>query len=162
MLFRSRAVGANAKRKTDAHFSHQTHSLLPGFLISQTLGFWSALRLFGQIFKPSMSPATSTSLQHMHKDSQLLIEHHGEFDGGLQIGFTKDEMVDRVEALLKSMGFVKDFAPLIYVVSHGSSSVNNPHFSAYDCGACCGRPGSVNARVVCHMANDPEIGRAHV
>ena len=152
-----RAVGANAKRKTDAHFSHQTHSLLPGFLISQTLGFWSALRLFGQVFKPSMSPATSTSLQHMHKDSQLSIEHHGEFDGGLQIGFTKAEMVDRVEALLKSMGFVKDFAPLIYVVSHGSSSVNNPHFSAYDCGACCGRPGSVNARVVCHMANDPEV-----
>ena len=66
----------------------------------------------------------------MHKDSQLSIEHHGEFDGDLQIGFTKAEMVDRVEALLKSMGFVKDFAPLIYVVSHGSSSVNNPAASA--------------------------------
>jgi uncharacterized protein YbcC (UPF0753/DUF2309 family) len=152
-----KAVGANSKRKTDAHFSHQTHSLLPGFLISQTLGFWSALKLFGQIFKPTMSPATSTSLQHMHKESQLSIEHNGDFDGNLQIGFTKLEMADRVEALLKSMGFVKDFASLVYVVSHGSSSVNNPHFSAYDCGACCGRPGSVNARVICHMANDSEV-----
>jgi uncharacterized protein YbcC (UPF0753/DUF2309 family) len=104
-----------------------------------------------------MSPATSTSLQHMHKESQLSIEHNGDFDGNLQIGFTKLEMADRVDALLKSMGFVKDFASLVYVVSHGSSSVNNPHFSAYDCGACCGRPGSVNARVICHMANDSEV-----
>lgn len=152
-----KAVGANTKRKTDAHFSHQTHSLFPGFLISQTLGFWSAIKLFAQIFKPSMSPATSTSLQHMHKESSLSIEHKGDFDGSLQIGFTKVEMADRVEALLKSMGLIKDFASLIYVVSHGSSSVNNPHFSAYDCGACCGRPGSVNARVICHMANHNEV-----
>jgi len=152
-----KAVGANAKRKTDAHFSHQSHSLLSGFLISQTLGFWSAIKLFAQIFKPSMSPATSSSLQHMQKESLLSIEHKGDFDGNLQIGFTKAEMADRVEALLKSMGLIKDFAPLIYVVSHGSSSVNNPHFSAYDCGACCGRPGSVNARVICHMANDSAV-----
>lgn len=152
-----KAKGANTKRKTDAHFSHKSHSLLPGFLITQTLGFWSALRLFAQIFKPSMSPATSTSLQHMHKESALSIDHLGEFEGNLQVGFTKIEMADRVEALLKSMGLVDDFAPLIYVVSHGSSSVNNPHFSAYDCGACCGRPGSVNARVICHMANDKEV-----
>jgi uncharacterized protein YbcC (UPF0753/DUF2309 family) len=152
-----KANGANSKRKTDAHFSHKSHSLLPGFLITQTLGFWSAMKLFAQIFKPSMSPATSTSLQHMHKESALSIEHKGEFDGDLQVGFTKAEMADRVEALLKSMGLVRDFAPLIYMVSHGSSSVNNPHFSAYDCGACCGRPGSVNARVVCHMANDKEV-----
>lgn len=152
-----KAVGANTKRKTDAHFSHQTHSLFPGFLISQTLGFWSAIKLFAQIFKPSMSPATSTSLQHMHKESVLSIEHKGDFDGNLQIGFTKTEMTDRVEALLKSMGLIKDFASLVYVVSHGSSSVNNPHFSAYDCGACCGRPGSVNARVICFMANDLEV-----
>lgn len=152
-----KAIGSSGKRKTDAHFNPLTHSLIPGFLISQSLGFWSALKLFVQIFKPSMSPATSTSLQHMHKESVLSVEHRGEFEDGLQIGYTKSEMADRVEALLKSIGLVKDFAPLIYMVSHGSSSVNNPHFSAYDCGACSGRPGSVNARVVCEMANDSTV-----
>ena len=76
---------------------------------------------------------------------------------GLQVGFTKTEMANRVEALLKSIGLVENFASLVYVVSHGSSSVNNPHYAAYDCGACSGRAGSVNSRVLCHMANDPEV-----
>ena len=149
-----KAFGVNEKRKKDAHFHKQTHSLLPGFLISQTLGFWSAVKLFYQIFKPTMSPATSTSLQHMHKESQLTVHHKGEFEDGLQVGYTQAEMANLVEATLKSIGLIKDFAPFVYLVSHGSSSVNNPHFSAYDCGACCGRPGSVNARVFCAMVND--------
>ena len=152
-----KAIGSSDKRKKEVHFHPWTHALIPGFLITHSLGFWSALKLFVQIFRPSMSPATSTSLQHMHKESILSVEHKGEFDGSLQVGYTKVEMADRVEALLKSIGLVRDFAPLIYMVSHGSSSVNNPHFSAYDCGACSGRPGSVNARVICEMANDSEV-----
>ncbi|HEY5825217.1 MAG TPA: putative inorganic carbon transporter subunit DabA, partial [Cyclobacteriaceae bacterium] len=78
-------------------------------------------------------------------------------ENNLQIGFTIEEMATRVESLLKSIGLVKDFAPIVYVVGHGSSSVNNPHYAAYDCGACSGRAGSVNSRSVCFMANHPEV-----
>jgi len=74
-------------------------------------------------------------------------------ENGLQVGFTVEEMANRMEALLKSIGLVKNFASIVYVVGHGASSVNNPHYTAYDCGACSGRPGSVNSRVFCFMAN---------
>jgi uncharacterized protein YbcC (UPF0753/DUF2309 family) len=147
------------KRQKDVHFTKQTHTLFRGWLISQTLGFWSAFKLFINIFRPSMSPATATSFRHMDKSSTLTVENKNPDDkeNNLQIGFTINEMTDRVESLLKSIGLIDNFAPLVYVIGHGSSSVNNPHYAAYDCGACSGRPGSVNARVVCFMANHPAV-----
>lgn len=152
-------TGGKSKREKDLHFTKQTHSLFRGWLITQTLGFWSAVKLFINIFKPSISPATATSFRHMDKFSNLTIEntHTEHRENDLQVGFTISEMTDRVEGLLKSIGLVDHFAPVVYVIGHGSSSVNNPHFAAYDCGACSGRPGSVNARVICHMANHTTV-----
>lgn len=152
-------VGKKGKRKKDVHFAKHTHSLFRGWLISQTLGFWSAFRLFLHIFRPSLSPATAHSFDHMDKVARLTIENKdpNHQENGLQIGFTIEEMAQRVETLLRSIGLLQHFAPIVYVVGHGSSSVNNPHYAAYDCGACSGRPGSVNARVFSFMANHPRV-----
>lgn len=152
-------IGTKEKRAKDVHFTKHTHSLFRGWLITQTLGFWSAIKLFVNIFRPTASPATASSFKHMDKYAQLTIENKNPEDkeNDLQIGFTVDEMTLRVEGLLKSIGLVKDFAPIVYVVGHGSSSVNNPHYAAYDCGACSGRAGSVNSRVICAMANNPSV-----
>ncbi|AYB34281.1 YbcC family protein [Chryseolinea soli] len=152
-------VGSKSKRQKDAHFSKHSHNFYSGWLISQTLGFWSAFKLFVNIFRPSMSPATASSFRHMDKMSRLTIENKGldHRENDLQIGFTIEEMTNRLEGMLKSIGLVKDFAPVVYVIGHGSSSINNPHYAAYDCGACSGRAGSVNARVICAMANKPEV-----
>lgn len=148
-----------AKREQDIHFTKHAHSFHGGWLIAQTLGFWSAFRLFLNVFKPSMSPATASSFKHMDKQSRLTIEnsdpHHHEL--GLQVGFTIEEMAVRVENVLRSIGLVKNFAPLVYIIGHGASSVNNPHYAAYDCGACSGRAGSVNARVFSFMANHTKV-----
>ncbi len=147
------------KREQDIHFTKHAHSFHGGWLIAQTLGFWSAFRLFLNVFKPSMSPATASSFKHMDKQSRLTIEnsdtHHHEL--GLQVGFTIEEMAIRVENVLRSIGLIKNFAPLVYIIGHGASSVNNPHYAAYDCGACSGRAGSVNARVFSFMANHPKV-----
>jgi uncharacterized protein YbcC (UPF0753/DUF2309 family) len=151
-------LGTTSKRETDIHLTKQSNSLFRGLIISQILGFWAAFRLFINIFKPSMSPATASSFRHMDRYSKLTIDNTSDKkEKGLQVGFTHEEMAQRVESLLRSIGLVKDFSSIIYVVGHGSSSVNNPHYAAYDCGACCGRPGSVNARVICYMANNPAV-----
>lgn len=152
-------TGSNKKRGKDIHFTKKSHTLYTGWLISQTLGFWAAAKLFFQIFRPTMSPASASSFQHMDQFAGLTIEnHHPEHrEGQLQVGFSIDEMTIRVNNVLHSIGLVADFSPLVYVVGHGASSVNNPHFAAYDCGACSGRAGSVNARAFSFMANHPEV-----
>ena len=106
-----------------------------------------------------MSPAISNAFAHMNEQGKLTIENKNPDDreNGLQIGFTIDEMTMRVENLLRGIGLTNNFASLIYVVAHGSSSANNPHHGAHDCGACSGRPGSVNSRVFAAMANHPEV-----
>jgi len=151
--FLIKETDATQVHKRDLHFHHQTHSLLFGWLISQSLGFWSAMKLFVSIFRPTMSPATASSLKHMDEFSALSIEFKGETENGLQVGYKVEEMADRIETLLRSIGLVENFAPIVYLIGHGSSSVNNPHYAAYDCGACSGRPGSVNARVMSFIGN---------
>jgi uncharacterized protein YbcC (UPF0753/DUF2309 family) len=75
----------------------------------------------------------------------------------LMPGYTQDEMATRVINVLRGIGLVSDFAQLVMFVGHGSSSRNNPLRSAYDCGACGGRPGRINARAFCIMANDRQV-----
>lgn len=152
-------LGAERKNGRNLHFTRQTHGLLSGWLITHTIGFWSALELLGNVFHPSTKPSKALSAQHMSPVSKLTVEHtHGSEDG-LQVGFTVEEMTGIVQDVLHSIGLVRGIAPLVYIVGHGSSSVNNTHYAGYDCGACSGRPGSVNARAFAIMANHAEVRR---
>jgi len=74
-----------------------------------------------------------------------------------QLGFTDKEQADRVENFLRTVGLNKPLAPFVVMMGHGSSSSNNPHLAAYDCGACSGRHGGPNARIFARIANRPEI-----
>jgi uncharacterized protein YbcC (UPF0753/DUF2309 family) len=152
-------IGVRKKLEKDIHFSKHSHSFIFGWFITQSIGFWSAFKLFINIFKPQMNPATASSLKHMDKLSKLTIENKNEskMEDGLQVGFTIDEMTLRTENVLRSIGLTSNFAPIVYVVGHGASSNNNPHYAAYDCGACSGRAGSVNARALSYMANHPVV-----
>ncbi len=136
-------------------FAKHSHRLVRGFFLSYLLAIPALGRLITNLVKPTMGPAIADAFAHMDSNAELTILHTGEHDKekGLQIGFTVEEMAERVEKLLRCIGLVKDFAPIVYVIGHGSSSANNPHHGAHDCGACSGRPGLVNARVFAHMAN---------
>jgi len=158
-IFLVKEIIEDKKQSTDFHFHKRAHGLIFGWLITHTIGFWSALKLVGSILKPIQNTAAVSAARHMHSGSELTYENvNGErTEDGLQIGFTIKEMADRLEGLLKSIGLVEHFAPIIYIVGHGSSSSNNTHYAGYDCGACSGRPGSVNARVISKIGNHPKV-----
>jgi len=155
-------VDRKEKFKTDIHFNNNTHSFLVGFVVSQTLGFWSSLKLLLNIFNPKESVGQyDASKDHMDYNSTLIYENlKNEKEDGLNIGFTLLEMKEMIKEELLNTGLTKDFASLIYFFGHGGSSTNNPYFAGYNCGACSGRPSTVNARLFATMANREDVRKS--
>ncbi len=77
--------------------------------------------------------------------------------GSRETGFDDKLRVDMAEAALTAMSLTHDFARLVVIVGHGSTTVNNPHAAGLDCGACGGHTGEANARVAAAIMNDAAV-----
>lgn len=58
---------------------------------------------------------------------------------------------------LRMMGLTSHFAPVVVFCGHGSATQNNAYATALDCGACGGRHGASNARILAAILNNPEV-----
>jgi uncharacterized protein YbcC (UPF0753/DUF2309 family) len=77
--------------------------------------------------------------------------------GGRMTGLNAQARLTQAEAVLRGMSLTKDFARLVLLAGHGSSTANNPHASGLDCGACGGHTGEANARLAADILNDPAV-----
>jgi hypothetical protein len=141
-----------------------SRTLVRGWISTSVLGLLSAVPLVGNLLAPrqyarlrewlnkAFLPEPRTELTLMRDTAQAR-----DAVSGLLKGFAAAEKADRVAAVLGPAGLRDGFARLVVVLGHGSSSLNNPHESAHDCGACGGRRGGPNARLFAAMANRPEV-----
>ena len=72
-------------------------------------------------------------------------------------GLTPEQRLAMAEAVLRAMSLSNVSAKIVLLAGHGSSTVNNPHASGLDCGACGGHTGEANARVAAAVMNDPVV-----
>ncbi|XZE35940.1 DUF2309 domain-containing protein [Pirellulaceae bacterium SH501] len=159
----------NEARRVLGKASHQIHlgsrSMLAGTLTAFA-GSIASIPMVARVLAPRLTSKAKEFVGQVVKGSKsttLCLERLPEdasngISSSLHQGFTLAEMTDIVERLLGDIG-LRTFAPLIVVMGHGSSSLNNPHESAYNCGACGGGRGGPNARAFAQMANDPRVRR---
>jgi uncharacterized protein YbcC (UPF0753/DUF2309 family) len=135
-------------------------TMFRGTLVTAGLGALATIPLVLRVLFPRIAGRIrDETLELVHAPAgRLALDRRDEAPVlGRVSGFTKDEMADRVARLAGDLGIGQRLAPLVLVLGHGSSSLNNPHESAYDCGACGGSKGGPNARAIAQMANDPEV-----
>ncbi|MBP3955794.1 DUF2309 domain-containing protein [Gemmata sp. G18] len=149
--------------------AHQAHigsrSLALGTVLAGALGFLASIPLVARTLFPRLTARARNRFGRIvapTSRTRLVLEREmgctpGPTNGSL--GFTLDELVASAERLLRDLGLTGNFARLVFTVGHGSSSMNNPHRSAYDCGACGGSPGAPNGRGAAQVLNDPRVRR---
>lgn len=144
------------------HMEAGSNSLLRGWLLSYVLGFGAALRLAANVLRPSLAPVAIAPLSTVNRQARFKLVREGDARSpdGLLLGYSPDELAERIVTVLRSMGADRDWPELVVLFGHGASSVNNPYFAAYNCGACSGRVGAPNARAFAKAANHPDVRAA--
>jgi uncharacterized protein YbcC (UPF0753/DUF2309 family) len=146
--------------------SHKVHvgsrGFLSGALLTAVLGVLATVPLVFRTLFPRVAARLRhrlASVVHSLPRTRLRLERTEREPGPLngQLGYSLDEMIDIAERQLRDIGLTRNFAPLVLLVGHGSHSMNNPHESAHDCGACGGAVGGPNARAIAQILNDPRV-----
>lgn len=140
---------------SDLSSYYLSRTLFRGFFSTLILGVVSIIPMFLQVFFPEKAKKFREMFYRWLNpipETEIVIEQKQAGQG-----YTRVEMARIVEAVVNICGLKNEFAPLVVVMAHGSSSNNNPFKQAYGCGACGGNAGIPNSRAFAKMANDPEV-----
>lgn len=158
---RQRAETRRVLGTASHHWHVQSRSFLGGMLTA-VFGSLASAPLIARILLPRLTSRLRRAwgaLVDPPPITELLLSRCADLPGPEDdhLGYCLDEMVDVVERVLRDVGLTRDFSRLVIILGHGSASLNNPHESAYNCGACSGGLGGPNARAFVQMANDPTV-----
>ena len=139
-----------------------SRNLASGALLTASLGVLASIPLVARVLFPRWTAWFSKQARDFVAPpvvTRQRLERQTEQPGkeNESLGYSLAEMADIGEKMLRDIGLTKNFARLVIFLGHGSFCLNNPHKSAYDCGACSGSPGGPNARALATFLNDPRV-----
>jgi uncharacterized protein YbcC (UPF0753/DUF2309 family) len=146
-----------------SHYLHLgSRAFAVGALLSAAVGMLASIPLIARVFAPRWTSRLRQRLGRVLQTpprTRLQLERGDESAGHTNgpVGFTLEEMTSIGDHVLRDIGLTKYFSRLVLILGHGSTSLNNPHESAHDCGACGGARGGPNARAIAQILNDPRI-----
>jgi len=144
-------AGMQVLAAADAGFARARKGSVSHFLLAEAGGFAAGpialartlapvqARAVGEGIRRALAPPATTVVAADHSEN----------------GMSDEEQALFAEAFLATMGLTDGFAPLVVLCGHGSTTENNPHASALDCGACSGNRGGSSARAAAAILNRP-------
>lgn len=125
------------------------YNFITPFILVEALGLisglWMAIR--------TLAPLFASKLQ----DYMMSFIRPSVFVTPSLTNISISEQCVYAENFLKMIGLTENFSPLVILCGHGSSTQNNAYATALDCGACGGRHGGSNARVLASILNSEEV-----
>ena len=158
---RRRSETRRAIGKT-SHWLHALSRSVIGGALTALFGSLASIPLVARVLFPRLTARIRRLLGSFVQPPRLTRQsiertepNPGPDNGNL--GYSIHEMVAIGARVLQDIGLTSRFARLVILTGHGSSSLNNPHESAYDCGACGGARGGPNARALAAILSDPRV-----
>lgn len=122
------------------------------FSLVEIMGFFSGVWMALRSFFPRLSTSIGSKIKSIVNPDYRV---RPDIDS---IPF--DQQIAYAASALKMIGLIDNFAPLIVFCGHGSQTQNNAYATALDCGACGGRHGASNARILADILNKTSIREA--
>lgn len=146
------------RRRALKAWKYFKQSAVSSFSFVETMGFSYVVKLVTDGF------ALTRTVPHpkiQGLDSDIISRRQPEVQSGMigdrHSGIELEERITLAENALKAMSLQAPYAPFVLLVGHGSTTVNNPHASGLDCGACGGHTGEANARVAAAVLNNAQV-----
>lgn len=137
------------------HYSHSSfiRSAAAGFLLAP----WKTLEFKLHLYAPRLKRKISNQLTFSKLKDIHILNDVTQYESSFIMGYKPEDLALKVAGILKGSGLVTNFGKYVYMIGHGHDSFNNPHVSAYRCGACSGANAYPNAKVFAKAANNEKI-----
>lgn len=154
------AQASRLRRRVAAAWKWFKLAAVSSFAFVESMGWTYAIKLVADSLRAVAAKPAAMTGAHSGSGGRLAPEIAPGLLQGRAVGIEPDTRIKLALGALQAMSLRKDFARLVVLAGHGSTSVNNPHASGLDCGACGGHSGAANARVAAGVLNDPAVRRA--
>ncbi len=119
------------------------------FVLAEAIGIWSG----GWMTFHSLAPKTANKIKQKLSDH---LKQTSKTTPSLEDLSLEDQLA-YAKGALTTMGLTSNFAKIVVLCGHGSTTENNAYATALDCGACGGRHGGSNAKILAAILNDKEV-----
>ncbi len=144
-----RAKGYSTLSEIRKFYQSLKYNFVTPLPLAEGMGIWSG----GWMLIKTFSPKTRKFLQ---KGLRKTLKQHFEAVPEIDVIPFADQCSYALGAL-RAIGLVDNFSEIVILCGHGSQTENNAYETALDCGACGGRHGDLNAKILAKILNKSEV-----